>query len=175
MKVCKICKKEFQPTKTTQRVCSFQCSIQFAKEKREAKEKRNWNLKKKILKEDLETTQSLIKKLQTVFNKFIRLRDKNKSCVSCGCEWRSNFQAGHFYSSVHYGTRFDERNVHSQCRRCNLYLSGNLIDYSIGILNRITIKDYEEIKVKSKQTVKFDRQELKELIEVYKEKIKKIE
>jgi hypothetical protein len=64
--------------------------------------------------------------LWTIFSQYIRARDwvnYQGRCISCGVQcdhWRYT-DAGH-YISVSRGnleTCFDERNVHSQCKKCN--------------------------------------------------------
>ena len=90
--------------------------------------------KKQLLKQV--TTAKLKAKAQTIFNKWIRNRDADKPCVSCG-----KYQiecASHFYSAGHYShLRFDEDNVWGSCVKCNYYLSGNLIPYRIELEKRI--------------------------------------
>ena len=51
-------------------------------------------------------------KLKLVFNKYIRLRDRNKGCISCGGPVQ---QAGHYYSTSQCPQPqmvFNEQNVH---------------------------------------------------------------
>lgn len=53
------------------------------------------------------------------------------TCVTCGSVLPvSKLQGGHFCSRTCYPLRWDERNVHPQCARCNLYKSGAYIEYS---------------------------------------------
>jgi hypothetical protein len=76
----------------------------------------------------------LLKKAQDTFNAFIRLRDCNKGCISCTGPVE---HAGHYYSQGHHSAlRFNEVNVNGQCCRCNRWLSGNLINYRIGLVKR---------------------------------------
>src|SRR5690349_8773059 len=78
----------------------------------------------------------LTQKLQKVFNAYIRERDKDLGCISCGSH--NQIQAGHFYSAGHYPSlRFNEDNVHSQCLRCNYFLSANLLEYRKRLLKKI--------------------------------------
>ena len=52
------------------------------------------------------TLPQLKQRLQQVFNKFIRLRDYGKPCISCGR--KRLLQAGHFYSVKGYdGLRYE--------------------------------------------------------------------
>lgn len=65
----------------------------------------------------------LVRKLDGIFSKYIRLRDAMPNgycrCISCGqIKPFSDFDAGHFYSRKHMGTRFDEDNVWAECKYC---------------------------------------------------------
>jgi hypothetical protein len=53
-----------------------------------------------------------------------------------------------------------------------MYLSGNLEEYGRRLPERIGHERFEALKQKSNQTAKYSVDELKELIKVYKEKIK---
>jgi len=116
------------------------------------------------------TIPQLIKIATTHFNKFIRVRDKEFLCVSCngGVE-----QAGHFYSGGHYSAlRFNPNNVHGQCKRCNLFLSGNLNEYRRNIISRIGEEGLIELDnladYYKKNNFKWDRFSLIKIIEEYK-------
>ena len=123
-----------------------------------------------------ETVQQLIKKLQKVFNAYIRDRDKDKPCVSCG-EYTDEKDAGHFYATSGYsGLRFDEDNVHGECKRCNRFDESHLIGYTENLKERIGESDFKALKEKAqdykKNGVKWSRIELREKIEYYKQKTK---
>jgi hypothetical protein len=84
-----------------------------------------------------------MKEAQAAFNKYVRLRDVHKPCISCGTPLQSEslgggFDAGHYRSRGAAGhLRFNLLNVHGQCKRCNRYLSGNVAEYRIGLVSRI--------------------------------------
>lgn len=113
----------------------------------------------------------LKKKAVNVFNSWIRKRDANLGCISCGIF--NQIQAGHFYSAGHYELmRFNEDNVHSQCLRCNYFLSGNLIHYRENLIKKIGIERVEKLdelaKISKRQRAKTnDRFMLIEIIEKY--------
>lgn len=124
----------------------------------------------KAWKSDLETVQSLSKKAQAVFNSFIRLRDAGKPCVSCGKLLQGKYDAGHYFSSGgHKNVTFDERNCHGQCVYCNRHLHGNLLNYQIGLVQRIG-EEMFSLSAMAHETRKFTKSELREIIEIYKEK-----
>jgi hypothetical protein len=113
-----------------------------------------------------------MKVAQQVFNKYIRLRDEGNLCVSCGKTPKKG-NAGHFYSAGgHFNVRFDKRNVHLQCEYCNSFLSGNLLPYRENLLVKLGYEEFERLSIDAMKTRKFTREELKEIIEKYKQKIK---
>ena len=73
--------------------------------------------------------KTLKKKLDKIFSEYIRKRDKGVCFTSDVKKHWKEQQAGHFYSRVHHGTRYDERNVHCQTLRDNVFLKGNMIVY----------------------------------------------
>jgi len=117
----------------------------------------------------------LVKKLDTVFSKYIRISSADKSgyctCVTCGVvkHWKE-IQAGHFMSRKHYSTRWDERNVKSQCIGCNMFKQGEQYKYSLFLGK----DEAEVLYLKSKETVKFTNYELEEMIKDYSNRLKSI-
>ncbi len=90
----------------------------------------------------------LRRKLVLVFNRWIRERDRNKGCISCGGPVE---QAGHYYSVGHCpqpGMRFNEQNVNGQCIRCNHFLEGNKQGYAQGLIKRYGKKILDELALK---------------------------
>jgi len=113
------------------------------------------------------TLPKLKAKAQSTFNAFIRNRDKELGCISCGSKID---HAGHYFSSGHYSAlTFDETNVHGQCLKCNNFLHGNLIMYRIGLVERYGDKYVIKLESKSKNKVyKYSREELQDVILKYK-------
>lgn len=67
--------------------------------------------------------KTLIRKLDEVFSRYIRLRDADEHgyirCISCGRIHHFNeTDCGHFINRSHMATRFDEQNCNGQCRSC---------------------------------------------------------
>ncbi len=171
-KKCKYCETLFYPIKTTATVCTWECANLLAKEKSEKKKAKEWNVRKKELKEGLMSLQDWIKIAQTHFNTYIRLRDKGNVCISCEKPAKKE-NAGHFFNANnHWSVRFDERNVHLQCEHCNTFLSGNLIYYRENLIKKIGITDFNNLSLIANETRKFTIPEVKEIIEIYKEKVK---
>lgn len=170
---CKNCKQKFEPVRFNQKFClEPECVKAWVVE---AKDK-DWKKTKKKMQADIETTQELMKAAQIVFNKFIRIRDKDKPCISCGSKLENKFDAGHYFSSGgHKAVTFDEDNVHGQCVACNQWKHGNLIQYQIGIEQRIGGDRLIQLHEKAHKAAKYTREELRELIATYKQKIKNLE
>lgn len=123
------------------------------------------------------TVSKLIQKCQTVFNKFIRLRDKDEICISCKNPKATSLQAGHFYSAGQYPSlRFEENNVNRQCVRCNMHLHGNLNYYRINLEKKIGKQALQELDDKAayykRNVFKWDRISLISKIIEYKQKVK---
>jgi hypothetical protein len=166
---CKHCKEKFEPVRFNQKFCLEAECVAVWVEQEKAK---SWLKKKKEMKRDLETVQDLMKKAQKVFNEFIRLRDKDKPCISCNRLLKGKFDAGHYHSSGgHKAVTFHEDNVHGQCVYCNRSLHGNLINYQLGIAKRIGADKLIELNGRAHDEYKPTREELRHLINFYKEKV----
>jgi len=109
----------------------------------------------------------LKKKAQDIFNKWIRNRDKEERCISCGGPVE---QAGHYFSSGHFSAlTFNEMNVNGQDIRCNMFLNGNLIYYRQGLVRKYGVNAVIELEKKAEvRTYKWSRTELEEIIQKYK-------
>jgi hypothetical protein len=108
----------------------------------------------------------LLKKTQDVFNKFIRTRDKDKGCISCGAQVT---EAGHYYSQGHHSSlRYNEVNTNGQCTRCNRFLHGNLINYRHGLVKRYGEDKIHLLDSAARRKKKWDRYELEAIINEYK-------
>jgi hypothetical protein len=71
-----------------------------------------------------------LKDAQKAFNAYIRLRDHDRPCISCGTTQAGQWHASHYRSVGAYPElRFDPNNCHKSCSTCNRWLSGNLLEY----------------------------------------------
>ena len=168
---CKNCKEKFEPARFNMKYClKDECVRVFVEEVKN----KTWKQKKQKMQQELETIQDYIKTAQIIFNKYIRLRDKDELCISCQKKPLKE-NAGHFFNANnHWNVRFDERNVHLQCEHCNTYLSGNLIEYQRNLIHKIGIESYHELEAEARKTRKFTKEELKEIMAIYKNKIKEL-
>ena len=122
---------------------------------------------KSTKKQKLIPLPKLKKKAQDIFNKWIRNRDKEERCISCGGPVE---QAGHYFSSGHYSAlTFNEMNVNGQCIRCNCFIHGNLIHYRMGLVQKYGDKKVKQLEKEAEvRTYKWSRTELEEIIQKYK-------
>jgi len=122
------------------------------------------------------TIPQLIKLADKYFHAWIRKRDAGLPCISCGAYNTSD--ASHFYSAGHYpALRFNSDNVHLACKRCNLFLSGNLIEYRKNLIKKIGIERVEKldflVAVSKRNSFKWERFSLIEKIIYYSNELKK--
>ena len=145
MKTCKVCKSKFKPTySTVQMVCSPKCAIEYSKQRKE-KNKSSLSKAEKQRKEQSDLKKAM-KTTELAVHKFVRERDKGKPCVSCGTQWREDFQACHLFSRKQYsGLRFNLDNVHGGCRKCNLYEDGNIAEYTLRLPDRIGQERFDKL------------------------------
>lgn len=86
------------------------------------------------------------------FSKFIRLRDSIYgmcTCITCGKvrKWNDFIDAGHFIpKSKGEQFRFNEDNVHAQCRDCNSFASQNDLPYRENLIKKIGLKRVERLE-----------------------------
>jgi len=170
---CKNCKQPFEPIRFLQKYCLNDECVRVWVESEKTKQ---WKKTKAKMKNDLLTIQDYIKLAQQTFNKYINLRDKKLPCISCGKPITGRVNASHYFNANnHWNVRFNEFNVHSSCITCNQYLSGNLIEYRKGLINKIGEEQLTLLELEANKTRKFTIEELKEIINTYKKKIKQYE
>lgn len=111
--------------------------------------------RRKAKRESLKSKSQWDKEAQSAFNRYIRVRDEGKPCVSCGNPLigKSYYLTGSAIDASHYRSRgaashlkFNVFNVHSACTRCNRQLSGNAVEYRIRLVDRIGLKRVERLE-----------------------------
>lgn len=183
---CKYCSELYKPARTMQpgRVCnSIECQAKHAEEVIADRRKKTANAERIAAAEDRKTVKIKLEQIkprsqwmreaQKAFNSYIRVRDQNAgySCISSGrlLDWSGNqVDAGHYRSigsAPHL--RFDERNCHAQTKMDNRFLSGNAVDYRIGLIARIGLQAVESLEADNEQR-KYSIDDLKQIKEKYK-------
>ena len=105
------------------------------------------------------------------FNTFIRVRDAkllNGKCFTCG---ERGSQAGHFIHSAN-AVRFEETAVHLQCSGCNLWKSGNLVEYTVRMIKDYGQKWVDELRRRGRIPQSFTTKQFRKIEETYKNKLK---
>lgn len=135
-------------------------------------------LKSKTKKTKWPSRSKLVKKADSVFSTFIRLRDSDKKgfvkCPLCWCKvhWKKA-QNMHFITRACRFYRYDEDNCHAWCMRCNVILNGNYIEYTRYMQNRYGISAIDQMRVNAKKIFKLNNAGLQEIIDTYTNKILK--
>jgi len=132
-KTCRQCKESFTPSRTMQAVCGYQCAIDQSRAKRVAHEAKAARKSTKEARERIKTKSQHLKETQAEFNKFIRARDFDKPCISCGRHHTGQYHAGHYRTDK--ALRFNEVACFKQCMPCNTHLSGNQVNYRSALVD----------------------------------------
>lgn len=185
-KRCPICRIMYHPARKDQRVCGeVKCALSYisAEEGKAAVKKAMDSSEReshKAAKERLKRRGDHMRDAQVAFNAFIRLRDQlaGHPCISSGkpLDWSGNqTDAGHYRSvgsAPHL--RFDERNCHAQSKVDNRFLSGNAVDYRIGLIARIGLEAVESLE--SDQSVKkYTIDDLKAITAEYRARVREMQ
>ena len=173
MRTCKVCRKRYTATLPMQTACSTDCAIVRAKKINQAKQRKEDSLKRASMK----NRSKWIQECQALVNKYARLRDMQAGhgCISCGATWRNifggAFDAGHYRSTGSAPhLRFNLKNIHLQCSRCNRYLGGNVVEYRRGLVARKGadyVETLESMQGEARWTVEY----LERLKKVFSKKI----
>lgn len=116
-----------------------------------------------------------------VFSEYIRksYSDKHSGFVTCiTCNKTGNIKDmhnGHYHKRSCFHLRYDERNAHPQCPRCNLWLNGNQASYALFLTRTYgeNILEILEVLKNQKEMTSAQKRELCEgIIETYTQKVK---
>ena len=152
----------------------IEAHVEYSKQQRKAKEKKEDAKYKKDIKKKHKTKGSYLQDLQKIVNEFIRERDKNQPCISCDAKAGTyKLTAGHFWPTTYGILRFNEDNIHSQCwYNCNKNRHGNVGEYRIRLIKKIGVERVKELDDTRQEVFIISIPEILELKEHYKQKIK---
>lgn len=194
---CKVCNEWFHPAYANIRWCCPEHGAIYAielrskeKVKAEAKrikakkdEEKAGRIRRQAKRESFKTKSQWDKEAQSAFNRYIRIRDEGKECVSCGNPLfgKSNYLTGSAIDASHYRSRgaashlkFNVFNVHSACTRCNRQLSGNAVEYRIRLVDRIGLALVERLE-SDNEPRKFDIPYLQRIKSIFTRKARVLE
>lgn len=188
MAKCKMCKKKFVPKFNSMQItCNeMDCAVAYArsvsgarfKKAKADNEKMHKDLKKKVRDHDKPWHN---KTLQKLFNKFIRLRDADEPCISCGRHnppffpRKGQWDAGHFRSvGGNPELRFEEKNCFKECVFCNTKDSEHLIKYQDNLVRLFGQERVDWLKGPH-DPKNYTIPDLQDMIKEYRQKIKSLE
>jgi hypothetical protein len=154
---CSLCRKKVEAESAVigslKAFCSMEHLIKFSRSA--AGKKIKQSAEKKVIKETkerLKTRSDRVRDAQAAFNRYIRARDRGKPCICCGRS-QGDIKHGGAVDAGHYrsrgsapGLKFNLFNCHSQLAYCNRYLSGNVVGYRAGLIERIGLDRVERLE-----------------------------
>lgn len=173
---CAHCGNGFLKLRPMQSVCGPLCATRKVKADKKAEAE-----SLKARKEAIKTIPQLLREAQTEFNAWVRARDCEQPCISCGkppgdmSGLHAGRDAGHYRSVGSAGhLRFHEDNCHAQCVKCNQWGAGRAVDYRIGLIARIGAARVEALETNN-EPKKWTREELLWIKSTYRAKRKELE
>lgn len=133
--------------------------------------------RKKKKKPKLKSLSSLKKKAWVLFSQYIRQSSADNYgvcvCYTCGerQQWKEA-QAGHAIPGRHNAVLYDEEIVRVQCVACNIFRRGNYQAFITKLIKSNGIEWWENKLSDSRQTVKYTRTDIQEIIDKYTERLK---
>lgn len=131
---------------------------------------------KRINKKPKSDLKKLEDKLWEIFSIYIRLRDSDSQgvgkCFTCDkpIHWTKG-DCGHGIPRQHKATKFNERNNHLQCKKCNGFEGGRREVYKERMNRRYGPQTWEKMEIASRQTFKASAFILQNNIEYYTQKV----
>ena len=137
--LCSRCYPKFLQEDERGKIIMFNAINKVQKPRKDFEKVQSEDKERSALKQAHSTTK-------TVVHAYVRERDKGKPCISCGNDWKPNFQAGHGYKAETYETlKYHLHNVNGQCEQCNLRKDGDFAGYSLNLPDRIGLENYNEL------------------------------
>ncbi|WXL23931.1 recombination protein NinG [Ectopseudomonas mendocina] len=141
------CRAPFVPSQTFQTWCGPECGLVIARAKQDKERKALAQVERreiKAAKERIKSRGDYLREAQTAFNAWVRARDAQLPCVSCGRHHQGQWHAGHYRTvGSTPELRFEPLNVHKQCAPCNNHMSGNVVEYRINLVRKIGLEAVE--------------------------------
>lgn len=153
-RTCKICKTKFTATFDNVWWCCPEHGAQFGLQQLEKKLVKQRVEKEKAERGEWRKRKAAVKPLkhwedmtQRVVNDYIRERDHELPCISCGTFTTVQWEAGHYRSRGKAShLRYVEDNINKQCHHCNVQLSGNQQQYRIHLIAKIGTERVEALE-----------------------------
>lgn len=173
-KECDFCGEDFFPARPMQVVCSPACASRKVR-----RQKKDEAAATRAAKEAAKGVQVLKVEAQEAVNAWVRLRDAGKGCFVCGAPLQlgglgGGFDAGHIRSrSQADHLRYDERNVHGQCKPCNA--PGSTKDHVMReAAARLLGQEVADELYADNRVHKWQRDELRQIRDTYRAKARQL-
>ena len=125
------------------------------------------------------THAALKKELDKYYSQYIRWVNSDDNglveCYTCYVKKPvKEMQNGHFQSRRHTSTRWNDMNCKPQCVKCNMFNQGEQLKFYRRLVGEYGEDKIEEVIQLSKRTEKVSKADMIYLIDMYKQKVKKI-
>jgi len=165
---CKYCKEYYEPKHTTTEPCwKYECRIKHLAANTSKINRAN----KSAAKEKMKSYSQRLDEAKRVFQKWVRVRDKDRPCMACGTTTSNEWHGSHLKKAeIYSGVIFHEHNVWKCCKKCNVFLGGNELNFRANLVIHIgeqAVKDLEEL-AKATRTKKYSNEELEAIKVKYK-------
>jgi hypothetical protein len=147
---CKECKTPIQPAAKCdlfiekKGFCGIECATQWGKKAALSQREKAYRKETQQRRERLKTRGDYAKEAQQAVNRYIRIRDQRRGCISCGTTTAGQYHAGHYRTTKACpDLRFYTLQIWKQCAQCNAQLSGNIIPYRqalVGLLGAAKVE-----------------------------------
>lgn len=157
--------------------CNWEHAISYANKKGIASQHAERKKAHRANKERLKTPTQHKNELQVIVNQYVRLRDKDKGCISCDkpSTWNGQWHCSHYISrGASDALRFNLWNMHKSCSVCNGHLSGNIEQYTPRLIKKIGQDKYDWIIRNKGNISSFDTEWIKRAKKIFRKKIKKL-
>lgn len=187
------CREWFNPVRDGQVVCCYECATAVAKaqtaktraeaqraeKKRQREEEKAGRQRRREKRIELKTKTKWKSEAQAAFNRYVRLRDAGKPCISCSATPGPKF--GGTMDCGHYRTRgaaahlaFNLHNTAAQCVQCNRDRSGAQKAFEQGLIQRIGPEKVEALN-NNNDVRKFDIPYLQRIKSIFTRKARAME
>ena len=138
------CSIKFVPQRLGQAVCGPACALATKDVNQQKARKSLAQVERreiKVRKEKLKSRADHMREVQAAFNEWVRLRDADLPCVSCGRHHEGQYHSGHYRTvGGNPELRFEPLNAWKQCAPCNNHKSGDIVNYRIELVKRIGVE-----------------------------------
>lgn len=165
---CKYCGNKYQPKYSTTEPCpEYECRLKHL----EANTAKINRANKAKAKDKIKSYSQRLQEAKKVFQKWVRVRDKDLPCMACGTKTANEWHGSHLKKAeVYSGVIFHEHNVWKCCKKCNVFLGGNELNFRANLVKHICEQAVIELEqlAEATRTRKYTNEELEEIKTKYK-------